>query len=59
MYGSDAVDGSPQRHRNMPNRNSDSLTTVAILAFAERLLLAINGHWWTCLKCPLLGVKRT
>jgi len=39
MYGSDAVDGSPQRHRNMPNRNSDSLTTVAILApnFSDEL----------------------
>jgi hypothetical protein len=40
----DAVDGSHQRHRNVPKRNRDSLITGVILAFSERLLLAINGH---------------
>ena len=33
-----------QRHRNVPIRNSDGTTASYILAFAERLLLAINGH---------------
>jgi len=59
MYGSDAVDGSPQRHRNVPKRNRDSLITGAILAFAERLLLAINGHWRAYLICPLCPRNRT
>ncbi len=44
MYGSDAVAGSPQRHRNVPIRDSYNPTASYILAFAERLLLAINGH---------------
>ena len=40
MSGIDALDGPLQRHRNMFRGNRDSLTTVIILAFAERLLLA-------------------
>ena len=32
-----------QRHCNVPKRNRDSLISGNILAFAERLLLAING----------------
>jgi hypothetical protein len=39
-----AVDGSLQRHRRVLIRDSDSPTTSYILAFAERLLLANNGH---------------
>ena len=33
-----------QRHRDVPKRNRDSQITGVILAFSERLLLAINGH---------------
>ncbi len=33
-----------QQHRNVPKRDRDSQITGVILAFAERLLLAINGH---------------
>ena len=40
----DAVDGPPQRHRNGPISESDGTAASYILAFAERLLLAINGH---------------
>ncbi len=39
----DALDG-PQLRRNVPIRYNDSPTASYILAFAERLLLAINGH---------------
>jgi len=38
------VDGPTQRHRDVPKRNRGSLITGVILAFAERLLLANNGH---------------
>ncbi len=40
----DALTAPLQRHRNVPKRNRDSLITGVILAFAERLLLANNGH---------------
>ncbi len=43
MSASDAVDGSPQRHRNVPIRDSDGPPASYILAFAERLLLAALG----------------
>ena len=33
-----------QRHRNGPISESDGTAASYILAFAERLLLAINGH---------------
>ena len=33
-----------KRHRNVPIRDSGGPAAGAILAFAERLLLAINGH---------------
>ena len=33
-----------QRHRDVPILSNDSLKTDSILAFAERQLLAINGH---------------
>ena len=33
-----------QRRRDVPNLSNDSLNTDATLAFAERLLLAINRH---------------
>jgi hypothetical protein len=46
MTGFDAVDGSPQRHRNVPVRDSDSPAATAILAFAERQLLAISCRQW-------------
>ncbi len=59
MYGSDAVDGSPQRHRNVPKRNRDSLITGVILAFAERLFLANNGHERAYRLRPLYPRKRT
>jgi hypothetical protein len=36
-----AVDGSLPRHRKVPKRNRDSLISVDILAFAERLELAL------------------
>ncbi len=42
--GFDVVDGPLQRHRNGPMRNIYDPTASYILAFAERLLLAINGH---------------
>ena len=59
MYGSDAVDGSPQRHRNVPKRNRDSLITGLILAFAECPLLANNGHEPAFRLRPLYTRKRT
>ena len=40
MSDFDAVDGSPQRHRDVPIRDSDGPTASYILAFAERLVLA-------------------
>ncbi len=43
----DAVDGSPQRHRNVPIRDSDGPKAGVILAFAERLLLAKSSRQWT------------
>ncbi len=33
-----------QRHRNMPITDKDEPAASAILAFAERLLLANHGH---------------
>ena len=33
-----------QGHRNVPIRDSDGPAASVVLAFAERLLLAINGH---------------
>ena len=45
MSNFDAVgDTLLQRHRNVLKRDRDSQTTGVILAFAERPLLAINGH---------------
>ncbi len=44
MSGYDVVDGSPQRHRSVTILSNGNLKTDAILAFAERLLLANNGH---------------
>ena len=40
MSDVDAVDGSPQRHRNVRIRNIYGPAGSYILAFAERLLLA-------------------
>ncbi len=40
----DAVDGSPQWHRNVSIRNIYGPTASYILAFSERQLMAINGH---------------
>ena len=51
--------GSLQRHRNVPIRDSDGPKAGVILAFAERQLMAINGHWPACLKCPVYTLKRT
>ncbi len=48
-----------QRHRNVPIHDSDSLTASPILAFAERQLLANNGHWRASLECPVYTPKRT
>ena len=48
-----------QRYRNVLITDKDGPGASYILAFAERPLLAINGHWWACLECPLSGVKRT
>ncbi len=44
MFVVDAVDGPTQRHRDVPIRDNYGPATSAILAFAERLLLAINGR---------------
>ncbi len=44
-----------QRHRDVPILSNDSLKTNVILVFAERLLLAINGHRRVRWKCPLSG----
>ncbi len=44
MSSLEAVEAPIRRHRNVPKRNRDSQITGVILAFAERLLLAINGH---------------
>ncbi len=47
----DVIIGSPsmimvpaQPHRDVPILSNDSLKSDAILAFAERPLMAINGH---------------
>ncbi len=54
-----AVDGPLQRHRNVPILSSDSLKTVSILAFAERLLLAINGPERAFRSRPVYPRKQT
>ncbi len=48
-----------QRHRNVPNRKRDSLITGVILAFAERLLLANNGHERAFRSRPVYTPKQT
>ena len=50
---------SPQQHRNVPILDSDGPTASAILAFAERLLLANNGHERAFRLRPLYTRKRT
>ena len=40
----DALDGSIRRHRVVPITDRDGSAASDILAFAERQLLAINGH---------------
>ncbi len=48
-----------QRHRDVLIRNIYGPTAGYILAFAERPLMANNGHRRSYQECPLLGVKRT
>ena len=48
-----------QRHRNVPIRESGGLKACYILAFAEWLLLANNGHETAFRLRPLSGVKQT
>ena len=48
-----------QRHRNVPTRDSDGPTAGYILAFAERQLLAKNGHERAFRLRPVYPRKRT